>query len=575
MKLIIFYFDYKVAQIFKEKTDAEGNSERIITASQNFVYRNEIVAKIVDVEEQNEIKSHLDSGYNYYHIVKYIPFKTGEGIDYDNSTQTYRATEYGFVRIDRVNKKINLIRPLQIPREKTKAYFLICPTKFKKIPNYDDISAVLSSKNIHSAINRDKLEEQLNEIDINNPVLNKIIVAQGKEAINGYPEYFVPLIDIGKKAGKILEDGSIDFKEIESIIQVKERQAILKKIPAKEPIDGNTIYGDNIKAIVEPRSGYIKGLNIGSVSDDLTYVSLIDGCLNVSGNVISILPVAVIHGDVDYDSGNIDFNGSVEIFGSVLPGFTVKANDDITIRNNVDDAIIKAGGNVVVLAGIGGKGSTKIYAGGFVKAKYILNSTIEAEGDIIAEVSIINSNVYSNDKIKITGQNGKILGGEAMALHEITTFTSGGPKENKTILTVGKSQLIERELNKMKMVIDTHQIEVDELTAYIKSMYGENLFINTKEVISILPPLKKNNCILLLEKLANCNKNLQKVTEEYNMFAEKNIFKQEPVIKVFNEVFPGTVINIKKRTKNIDRKYSNSKFFEDNEAKIIKFTYAM
>ena len=34
-----------------------------------------------------------------------------------------------------------------------------------------------------------------------------------------------------KKAGKVLEDGRIDFKEIDSIIEIKRGQEILRKIP--------------------------------------------------------------------------------------------------------------------------------------------------------------------------------------------------------------------------------------------------------------------------------------------------------------------------------------------------------
>ena len=68
----------------------------------------------------------------------------------------------------------------------------------------------------------------------------------------------------------------------------------------------------------------------------------------------------MIKGNVDYDYGNIDFNGSVHITGSVLPGFTVKAKGDIVVDKNVEDAYLEAGGDINVKMGISGKGSCKV-----------------------------------------------------------------------------------------------------------------------------------------------------------------------------------------------------------------------
>ena len=129
------------------------------------------------------------------------------------------------------------------------------------------------------------------------------------------------------------------------------------------------------------------------------------------------------------------------------------------------------------------------------------------------------------------------------------------------------------ELKKMKMNMETYKIELDELTEYTKSMFGEELFKNTKEFISILPAAKKKSCVLMLSKLSKCNKEFQDITKKYYSAVEKFKLQREPTIQIFNEVFPGTIINIKKRIKKIERKYDNVKFFEDNEEKLIKFTY--
>ena len=132
----------------------------------------------------------------------------------------------------------------------------------------------------------------------------------------------------------------------------------------------------------------------------------------------------------------------MHIQGSVLPGFFVKAKGDIVVGQDVTDAIVEAGGNITVKLGIEGKGQTKVIAGGNIKAKFIINSKVEAMGTIQIDDSIINSNVFSNDKIFVTDKHGKIIGGETTALYEMQAKISGVPNENKTILAVGKNIFI-------------------------------------------------------------------------------------------------------------------------------------
>ena len=232
----------------------------------------------------------------------------------------------------------------------------------------------------------------------------------------GFDEYFTPLINFEKKAGKILEDGSIDFKEIGSIVEIKQRQAILKKVPAEKPEDGFNIYGEKVSGEMKQKEGYKVGSNIVPSIDPNIYASTIDGCLEIIEKTVSVSPISIVKGDVSYESGNVDFHGSVHIKGSVLPGFKVKAKGDIVIGQNVSDAILEAGGDITVKLGIEGKGKTKVVAGGKVKAKFITNSNVEAMGEIRVDDSIINSNVFSNEQILVTDKHGKIIGGETTAL---------------------------------------------------------------------------------------------------------------------------------------------------------------
>ncbi|HOR92568.1 MAG TPA: FapA family protein [Spirochaetota bacterium] len=576
MKLTVFYFDPTVNSMFVEKTDETGNTFYTLSSPYNFVYRDEIVARVIDVDDPSDVVYHLDTGYKYYQTIKFKPFKAGDGIIYDTISGCYRATDYGFVTYDQRTSRINLKLPLQVKKDKLKAFYIIFPTKFLKIPTYKDIEQQLLAHKIIGILDKTEIESQLNGIDINNPKVHRILVARGKEPMNGYDDYYVSLIPIEKKAGKLLDDGRIDFKEVGTIIEIKKGQDVLQRIPGIKPEDGFDIYGEKVEATIEQKEGYYPGKNIVPSSDDPSiYISQIDGCLDIDNKNLSVLPVAIIKGDVNYESGNIDFDGSVQIMGSILPGFTVNATGDVYVDKNIDDAKVTANGDIIVKLGIGGKGDSKIIAGGNVKAKFILNSYLEALGKIEIEDSIINSTAFSNDDVVVSGRHGKIIGGETIARHQIVVNVAGSQMQNITKLTAGKSLIVERELADLRKQMGKYKSNVDDLLLKIKNSFGEGVFENPKEFLNSLPPIKKKNCLMLLKELSENNHQLKLLLDQRMEIENKYKLEKEPSISIIDIAYPGVIISIKKSKMQLEKSMQNTKFYEDAETKRITFTAAV
>ena len=63
MKLALCYFDTAVSRMFVEKTDEKGEKTVLLSSPYNFVYRDEIVAKIINVDDPEEAKLQIDEGY--------------------------------------------------------------------------------------------------------------------------------------------------------------------------------------------------------------------------------------------------------------------------------------------------------------------------------------------------------------------------------------------------------------------------------------------------------------------------------------------------------------------------------
>ncbi len=573
MKKILFYFDHTVTKIFVEKVNEEGEKKVVLSSPNNFVYTGEIVARIIDLVEGEDPASKADPGYGYYNIVDFRSLRADTGIFFDEASNAYKASEYGFVVLD--GNTIKWLSPITVTKDKLKAYYTVYPTKLKRIPSVKDIEETLHSYRIITGVGEKRILEQLGGININTPKVTRLLVAEGREPVSGHEEYYLPLVSVEKKAGEILSDGRINFKETGSIIQVYKDQEILKKIPAVKPSDGFNVYGDKAPAEIVEHNGFKKGPNIvQSGKDELIYCSAIDGCMEIVKKVVSVLEIVVINGDVNYDTGNIKFNGSVRINGSVLPGFSVVASGDVIIEKNVDDAYIEADGDIIVKMGAVGKESVKLVSNGKVTAKYLLNARVEAADEIIVEDSIINCNVFSNNKISVVAKHGKIIGGVTTALYDIIVNVTGAINETETVLNVGRNLYIEKELDEVRLEINKWREAVTEVMRKMKVSFGEAVFENPKDFISRLPSVKKRNCLLLLKELSDSNRELKRLTENAKEIQGKLKLEREPGITIKNKAYPGTVINVKKSIKKIDKVFENVKFYEDPEEKIIRFTPA-
>jgi uncharacterized membrane protein len=101
-----------------------------------------------------------------------------------------------------------------------------------------------------------------------------------------------------------------------------------------------------------------------------------------------------------------------------------------------------------------------------------------------------------------------------VALYEIKSATIGTQTETPTTLTVGRNFAVEEELNKKRGEIKIARERIEEITTTMKMQFGEELFKNVKEYLKILPPQKKQKCLVFINDLNKANAALQKLIEE-------------------------------------------------------------
>jgi uncharacterized protein (DUF342 family) len=145
------------------------------------------------------------------------------------------------------------------------------------------------------------------------------------------------------------------------------------------------------------------GSGVNFSKDGLHLTAIIQGLPSMDAKgVISVLEQFTVKGDVDFKTGNINFNGNVLITGMVKEGFKVVC-DDLT-ANEITGATILIRGDLKVSKGIV---NSYIETQGNVQAKFLNNTKIFAHGNMMITREIMGSRILisgalSNEAGRIT-----------------------------------------------------------------------------------------------------------------------------------------------------------------------------
>ena len=125
---------------------------------------------------------------------------------------------------------------------------------------------------------------------------------------------------------------------------------------------------------------------------------------------ISVSNVYEVQADVDTSTGDIEYNGSVNVKGNVRTGFKIRAKGDVEISGVVEGALIIADGDVILHRGIQGMGRCQIIAKGNLVSRFIESAVVAVNGYIETD-TILHSKITAKGDIFVRGKNGNIIGG--------------------------------------------------------------------------------------------------------------------------------------------------------------------
>lgn len=181
-----------------------------------------------------------------------------------------------------------------------------------------------------------------------------------------------------------------------------------------------------------------------------------------------------VPGDVDYSTGNLSMEGSLDIKGWVRSGFEVRASDDIKIGGGVEDAIIEAGTDIHINGGIIGSAEGRVKAGGNITARFFESARAHADGDIFVHDDILRSIVTTNGSIMVTKGKGRIRGGSVEAAKGAEVNEIGSDAGVKTSVSVGtdsKTRKLLAEAKKQLEDLKRKRTKTDKILAQFVKKY--------------------------------------------------------------------------------------------------------
>ncbi|ANE47562.1 polymerase [Paenibacillus swuensis] len=296
-------------------------------------------------------------------------------------------------------------------------------------------------------------------------VFNQALVAVGdapQDGKDGFVKYVYDLDSRERKPAE-MQDGSVDYKEIINLRNVKKGQRIAERFPAEESIPGRAVTGEIVSGKHGKEAKLKIGKNVVCDADQNCVYAAIDGMVTKTDrDKINVFPIYEVNGDVDYNIGNIDFVGTVVIRGNVLTGFRVKAAGDIRVIGGVEGAELIADGSIEITAGILGHNKSSIRAAGHVKTSFIQEGNVNAGEDVWVTQSIMHSQVRARKSVYCNGAKGLIVGGLIQAGEQVVARTVGNTMSTSTGIEVGVVPEMRNEMQLLRSQLKTTMDNLDK-----------------------------------------------------------------------------------------------------------------
>ncbi len=399
-------------------------------------------------------------------------------------------------------------------------------------------------------------ESVLDDFLANRRYCEEIEIAVGEPAVAGDSGKIEYMFNTNPRINPTLkDDGSVDFFNLNVIQNVHKGDTLARMTPPTPPVPGRTVKDEILKpqGIASVRFRY--GKNVELSADEKELIAACDGHVKIDGDRVRVEDVLMLS-NVDNSTGNVEFQGSIEISGDICENFSVHAGGNITVGGIIEGAEVEAGGDVIITRGMNGMGKGVIRSGGNVVSRFFENASVSATNSVQTD-SIINSNVSAGDMIKVGGKRGNITGGKVQATNGIEAKNVGSLTGGNTVLEVGANPALKARLAQIQKTI-TEDVEVIKKTKPIIASIAEKLKKGQQVDKEHLAYAKNLNTLFNMKQ-----QELDKLSDEQEELMKELAEGKKATVKVFGDVAGGTVIAIGELSMTVKSNLSHCKFVSE------------
>jgi len=370
------------------------------------------------------------------------------------------------------------------------------------------------------------------------PLLKGIPPEAGKD---GYIEWAADFFNPGFAVDP--DTGNIDYRKRAAQVEVEADQLLATIVPPEPGKAGVNVMGEKLPPGRPFRPRVIHRKNVRHDEESGSYYARINGRVRWEDPQLEVDEVIVIKDDVGLASGDIDHRGAVIVEGDVQRGATIQADGDVDIRGVVEAAHIATKGSLTVHKGVFGADESKIEVGGSVHAHFLNECDIEAGREVVVEREIVHSKVKTRGELICP--NGRLFGGEIVALGGIVVGQAGSEGMVRTVLTAGYDFKLRDEL-------EADEERAAELKPKVEKAEGKLKAVLGTRKRDQLQPAQRTALAQAISKLNELRSELDAARSRIENCKRKSEGLRKYEIEMRKRAYPEVVIHLAGHTHHLE-----------------------
>lgn len=383
------------------------------------------------------------------------------------------------------------------------------------------------------------------------------VLARARPPIDGRDAVYQPLVDSEHVVAPSIDaTGHADMLNTHDFVIVDVGTPLMRRTPATSGSPGLDVTGQPVK----PRQGIdpgfatpLTGAAIDSEDPNLL-VATVRGHPVVSRTGVMVDAVLRLPA-VNVKTGNLHYDGSVEVAGDVAAGMEVHVTGDLLIKGSLERAEVFVGNDLTVVGGIFGSLDAhhegthrdpeqpvmgeRIQVGGSLQARFVNLAVIDAGGDVLVREYIGNSRLRTGQRLQLGQQGGKgvLFGGFCEALWGAAVNQLGTDSYLPTHLKIGEVGILTVQRAEKDRELATRLREADQLRAILLKIKQRGS-PQTLGQVTLDKARKISNTIASIERRAN------RLQDDIAKLDADMAVQGQARLAVRKTVFPGVVVNI-------------------------------